>query len=66
MQVQYYTLEQVSERGYRLLPEKRYLVVNTLVRLGGPVVCGATRAGFAQISSGGKGAVTTPSMILYP
>ena len=28
-------LSQVSERGYRLLPEKRYLVVNSLVRLKG-------------------------------
>ena len=25
----------MSERGYRLLPEKRYLVVNTLIRLKG-------------------------------
>ena len=30
---QYYMLEQVSERDYRLLSEKRYRVVNTLVRL---------------------------------
>ena len=35
VQVQYYKLEQVSERGYRLLPEKRYLVVNTMIRLKG-------------------------------
>ena len=35
VQAQYYKLEQVSERGYRLLPEKRYLVVNSLVRLKG-------------------------------
>ena len=33
--MQYYKLEQVSERGYRLLPEKRYLVVNTMIRLKG-------------------------------
>ena len=32
---QYYKLEQVSERGYRLLPEKRFLVVNALIRLKG-------------------------------
>ena len=37
VQAQYYKLEQVSERGYRLLPEKRYLVVNTLIRLTGLV-----------------------------
>ena len=35
VQCQYYKLEQVSERGYRLLPEKRYLVVNTMIRLKG-------------------------------
>ena len=32
---QYYKLEQVSERGYRLLPVIRYLVVNAMVRLAG-------------------------------
>ena len=35
VQAQWYKLEQVSERGYRLLLEKRYLVVNTLIRLNG-------------------------------
>jgi hypothetical protein len=37
VQVQYYKLEQVSERGYRLILEKRYLVVNTMIRLKGLV-----------------------------
>ena len=32
---QYYKLEQVSERGYRLLPAMKYLVVNAMVRLSG-------------------------------
>ena len=32
---QYYKLEQVSERGYRLLPGIKYLVVNAMVRLSG-------------------------------
>ena len=32
---QYYKIEQVSERGYRLLPEIKYLVVNCMVRLSG-------------------------------
>ena len=34
-EAQWYKLEQVSERGYRLLPEKRYIVVNAMVRLKG-------------------------------
>ena len=33
--MQYYKLDQESERGYRLQPEKRYLVVNTMIRLKG-------------------------------
>ena len=32
---QYYKLEQVSERGYRLLPAIKYLVVNAMVRISG-------------------------------
>ena len=32
---QYYKLEQVSERGYRLLPAVKYLVVNAMVRISG-------------------------------
>ena len=35
VQAQYYKLEQTSERGYRLLPEKRYFVVNSLIRFSG-------------------------------
>ena len=39
MQAQYYKLEQTSERGYRLLPEKKYFVVNALIRLTGIEFC---------------------------
>jgi|EP00966_Prymnesium_polylepis_P057342 hypothetical protein len=34
-QGQFYKLEQTSERGYRLLPQKRYFVVNAMIRLAG-------------------------------
>ena len=33
MQAQYYKLEQTSERGYKLLLEKNYFVLNALIRL---------------------------------
>ena len=39
VQAQYYKLEQTSERGYRLLPEKKYFVVNALIRLTGIEFC---------------------------
>jgi hypothetical protein len=35
VQVQYYKLEQVSERGYRRVPGTRYMVVNAMIRLKG-------------------------------
>ena len=39
VQGQYYKLEQTSERGYRLLPQKRYFVVNSMIRLMGVSFC---------------------------
>ena len=38
-QGQFYKLEQTSERGYRLLPQKRYFVVNAMIRLAGISFC---------------------------
>lgn len=35
VEAQYYSIEQESPRGYRLLREKRYIVVNHMVRLTG-------------------------------
>ena len=44
VQAQFYRLEQTSERGYRLLPEKRYFVVNSLIRY--------TRISFSRTQGG--------------
>ena len=44
VQAQYYKLEQVSERGYRLILAKKYFVVNSLIRL--------TGIGFSRSQSG--------------